>query len=154
MFLSRLFKTQRANAIGYHEKNMLRLVESNKDAALLDIGCDDGVWTLKIANTIGTKSLYGMEVIAEAARKSEMKKIIVAKADISDRFPYKSETFDVVHANMVIEHLYKTEHFVKEIFRVLKPGGYCVIGTDNLASWHNIVSLMFGWMPMASTNYS
>lgn len=48
----------------------------------------------------------------------------------------------------MIEHLGRTDSFVKEIRRVLKPFGYAVISTNNLASWHNVVSLVFGMQPM------
>ena len=154
MIFTKIFKNQRASAIRHHEKNMLSLLEKNSNHKLLDVGCDNGEWTLKVANNIGTKHIYGIELIEAAISKAKEKGIIVKKGDLSDKFPFDHNFFDVVHANMLIEHLYKTEHFVKELYRVLKPGGYCVMGTDNLASWHNIFSLIFGWMPMASTNYS
>jgi SAM-dependent methyltransferase len=56
----------------------------------------------------------------------------------------------VVHANQVIEHLVETDLFVKEIYRILKPGGYVVISTPNLASLHNLISLMLGKQPFAA----
>ena len=57
-----------------------------------------------------------------------------------------------MHANQVIEHLGDTDVFIKEIRRVLKPGGYAVICTENLASWHNIGALVFGWQPFSLAN--
>jgi SAM-dependent methyltransferase len=50
----------------------------------------------------------------------------------------------------VIEHLPRTDHFLAEIRRVLKPDGYAVISTNNLSSWHNVVSLILGWQPFPS----
>lgn len=55
--------------------------------------------------------------------------------------------FDLVHANQVIEHLYETDLFIKEIYRILKKGGYAIISTPNLAGLHNIVSLILGKQP-------
>jgi SAM-dependent methyltransferase len=52
-----------------------------------------------------------------------------------------------VHANQVIEHLRDTDLFVTEIRRVLKPGGIACISTNNLSSWHNVWSLVFGYQP-------
>ena len=52
-----------------------------------------------------------------------------------------------MHSNQVIEHLPQTDHFMREIRRVLAPGGYAVVSTNNLASLHNIVSLLAGYQP-------
>ena len=57
-------------------------------------------------------------------------------------------------SNQVIEHLADTDVFVAEIARVLEPGGYAVISTENLASWHNVFALVFGWQPFSLTNVS
>ena len=50
------------------------------------------------------------------------------------------------------------DNFVKETYRILKHGGYAIIATENLASWHNIFSLLSGKQPYSgpyvSTRYS
>lgn len=47
-------------------------------------------------------------------------------ADIQKRFPFKDETFDVVYASHVIEHIvwYKQDQVLKNLFRIVKHGGY------------------------------
>lgn len=144
----------RVNAIKQHEKNMLSLHDVNPKAKLLDVGCDDGTWTTEVARKVGTSKIYGIEIIEKSLKIAIKKGINAKKGNLSEKFPYQDNTFDIVHGNMLIEHLSRTEFFVQEVNRVLKPGGYCVIGTDNLASWHNIFSLCFGWMPMSNSNYS
>lgn len=42
---------------------------------------------------------------------------------------------------------------MSEIYRVVMLNGYVIISTENLASWHNIFSLLFGWQPFSATNY-
>ena len=54
----------------------------------------------------------------------------------------------------MIEHLVDTDNFLNEIYRVLKKDGYAIISTENLASWHNVFSLFFGWQPFSLTNIS
>ncbi len=41
------------------------------------------------------------------------------------------------------------DQFVSEIQRILVLGGYAVICTEHLASWHNI---LLGWQPFSLTN--
>ena len=45
--------------------------------------------------------------------------------DASKRLPFKDNTFDLIYASHVLEHIpwYKTEEVLKEWVRVLKPGG-------------------------------
>ena len=45
---------------------------------------------------------------------------------------YKDKSFDVVTATEVIEHLENPRLFLRDINRVLKPGGLCVLSTPNI----------------------
>ncbi len=133
--------------------NIYKLLEENSQVTLLDCGCDEGDITLEIAKRINTQKNYGIDIIKERYIKAQQKGIIVKHCDLNnERFPFESESIDVVHANQVIEHLWNLDNFLKEIHRVLKPGGYAVISTENLASWHNIFALLLGFQPFSSTN--
>ena len=37
------------------------------------------------------------------------------------------------------------DNLFKEIYRTLKPNGYCVIATPNLCSLHNRIFVLLGW---------
>lgn len=52
------------------------------------------------------------------------------RGDVS-RLPFRDGCFDLVTANMAFEHLKEPEIQLKEIFRVLKPGGELVFHTPN-----------------------
>ena len=45
----------------------------------------------------------------------------------SDTFPFPDNSFDIVFAKSVLEHIYKPETFMKEAYRVLKPAGKLVL---------------------------
>lgn len=132
------------------KKSILELVEANPEAKLLDLGCNDGIFTTEIAKKIGTKKVYGVEINPKGVKQSKKQKIKVFSYDLNKKFPFPSNYFDVITANQIIEHLYNTDGFVQEIRRVLKPKGYTIISTNNLASWHNIISLLFGYQPISS----
>ena len=72
----------------------------------------------------------------------------VRQVNLIERWPLEDASVDALHSNQVIEHLAETDHFMREIRRVLKPNGYAVVSTNNLASWHNVLSLVLGWQPL------
>ena len=49
--------------------------------------------------------------------------------------PFKDETFDLVTANMVVEHLQDPEAFLADVRRVLRPGGRFLFHTPNYLYW-------------------
>jgi SAM-dependent methyltransferase len=60
--------------------------------------------------------------------------------------PYADASFDVVTATEVIEHLEDFRRIVREIHRVLKPGGVCVLSTPNVLNLNSRLRfLSFGF---------
>ena len=132
-----------------YRKYFYEFIEEDKDAFVLDCGCWDGKNTLKYGKKAGTKNLYGIELEKNKAEIAGKKGINTQASDLNSKFPFPNNFFDVVLANHVIEHLSNPAFFVNEIHRVLKKGGYAVIGTPNLASWHNIFALFLGIQPFS-----
>ncbi|MBI2651235.1 methyltransferase domain-containing protein [Candidatus Woesearchaeota archaeon] len=131
-------------------KNSLHsLLEKNRNAKLLDCGCWDGNNTKKFGSFIGTNLLYGIEINKQKAMQALKNSVKVKVSDLNKSFPYQDNFFDVVIANHVIEHLVDVRNFISEIHRVLKKNGYAVIGTPNLASWHNVFALLLGLQPFS-----
>lgn len=138
--------------------NIENICDALRDAApietLLDLGCDDGVRTLEFAAAASCEHLLGAEVVQERADLAAARGIDVRLADFNAGLPFEDATVDAVVSNQVIEHLADTDLFVSEIRRVLRPQGLAVISTENLASWHNVTALLFGWQPFSLTNVS
>jgi 2-polyprenyl-3-methyl-5-hydroxy-6-metoxy-1,4-benzoquinol methylase len=65
-----------------------------------------------------------------------------------DPLPWEASAFDAVVAGEVIEHVVNTDHLLREVARVLRPGGVLVITTPNLASLENRIRLLLGRYPM------
>jgi ubiquinone/menaquinone biosynthesis C-methylase UbiE len=99
--------------------NFVREIKNN-NPKLLDLGCGDGGFTLKIAETIGSSRIYGIEINERAAENAMKKGMLVKVSDLNYRFPYPSNFFDIVSANQVLEHLWNTDNFFREVNRVLK----------------------------------
>jgi SAM-dependent methyltransferase len=149
-YLSNLYE----QAANFNRQNILNLFEENNGALFLDLGCDDGVLTRELAKKINTNNLYGVEIIDEQIKIAEKNGIVIKNFDLNKEFNLESDYFDIIHANQVIEHLYNSDNFISEIYRVLKPGGYAIISTENASSWCNVFASIMGWQIFSLTNIS
>lgn len=133
------------------EANRQAIVDAlsgRKLETMLDIGPHKGDYTERVAKAVGATSVAGIELIPDHVPAAEARGIKVTLADVDDGLPYADESFDLVLANQVIEHVRSTDQFMTEIRRVLRPDGIACISTNNLSSWHNIISLALGHQPM------
>ena len=64
------------------------------------------------------------------------------EADLNRSFDLESNSVDAIIANQVIEHIVDPIAFTKEIYRVLKSDGRCVITTPNIRYIRHIVHLV------------
>ena len=129
-----------------------RCLEHNPSAVLLDIGCQTGINTLRLAQTIGTDRIIGLEYNASTLQEAAAQGIRPITGDANWPLPLPDSSVDVVTAMDVVEHLVNPRMLVQNAFRVLRPGGYLVLATPNLASWHNIFALLLGLQPFSGPN--
>jgi len=144
------------NARRLNDSYVSRSIEKHGPrAVLLDVGCWDGVLTADYAKAAKAQKILGIEVVKEASDKAVQRGIEchALRADV-DPWPFQNESIDCVVSNQVVEHLSDLDHYFSEASRVLKKGGILVTSTNNLASWHNIGALFWGWAPFDLTNSS
>ena len=119
-----------------HMANVIKsLAKSKKLIKVLDVGCGTGR-LVKFLNDSGFKAIGcdSSEKAVEKAKKLNKKGIII-KASAS-RLPFGKNSFDLITAISVIEHLKKSEseNFFKEARRTLKPEGFIFLVTPNFAT--------------------
>lgn len=114
----------------------LTLVKFPENAVCLDIGCGGGRTLSELSKRTKGK-VYGVDVSDAAIKVSSRYnllnvrkgKIVVEKASVSE-LPFADAFFDVVTS---VESFYfweDKEDCVKEVFRVMKPGGTFVVMLD------------------------
>jgi SAM-dependent methyltransferase len=57
-----------------------------------------------------------------------------------ESLPIAAQAFDLVTANMVVEHLAEPERFFLEAARVLRPGGVLLVHTPNLSGYTTLMA--------------
>jgi SAM-dependent methyltransferase len=128
------------------------LIRRDEDAVFLDCGCHNGEYTRKLADLIGTQNMTGIDINEDLADDAKNNFVHMVVSDMNKPLPFSSDRFDVLTSFNLLEHLIETQLYISEIFRVLRPGGYAILNTPNLASWHNIAALVLGFQPFSGPN--
>jgi ubiquinone/menaquinone biosynthesis C-methylase UbiE len=129
-----------------------RFLEEKPGAIVLDCGTGDGNRAVALARHVGTHEILGLDLEGNLIRQAQAKGVACLVADLNEGMPVANEAIDVLLALDVVEHLVHTSTFIREAYRVLVPGGYALIATPNLASWHNIFALLLGLQPFSGPN--
>lgn len=128
-----------------NDTNILSLLETNPKALVLDVGCGDGQKSQRFKEKIGCPKIFGIDGVTQRLESASRRGVEIKKVNLEQKWPFVDQSFDVIISNQVIEHIYDLDNFISEIKRLLKPGGYAVISTENLASWHNLFALLLGY---------
>lgn len=121
-------------------------VVKNQEGNILEIGPGYGRLMLRLIK-IG-KEVIGLEMSENLVNKIKEKGLEVIKGNACD-IPFEKNKFSCVCMEEVIEHIKEQDIALKEIYRVLKPGGSLIISTPNKWIYRffmyisNIISLQF-----------
>lgn len=125
-----------------------KLNPEGRPLKLLDIGCDDGTFALRL-KSLGY-DVTGLEISRAGVAQTRKKGIKAFVGSAEKSFPVAKGSFDAAYAGDIIEHLYDTDFFIEEVMTALKQGGIFVVTTPNLASLSNRVRLLLGKLPIGS----
>ncbi len=99
----------------------------NAVGPILDIGCSTGNFMM-----VKPEIFEGVEIDEQAIRAAQSRGLNVKKIDVESQLgQLPSEKYEGVCAKQIIEHLNDPLNFLKEIKRILKPGGRAIILTLN-----------------------
>lgn len=110
------------------DKILEPVIDSMKKTTILDIACGGGGTSKQLTNYFDPANITGINIsqhqINLAAKNVPEAKFEVMSAVDLD-FP--DQSFDNIISVEAAFHFYTREKFLKEAFRVLKPGGYLVL---------------------------
>lgn len=138
-------RTRKGNYTNYRLEERAGVITSLLDGfikgginSVLDIGTADGIMLNKLAGYFNIKNTVGIDLSEEALRiANHMGGIKVSSGDFTD-LPFKEETFDLVLASAVLEHVQDTGRALDESYRVLKKKGIlCVTLPNPFYDWIN-----------------
>ncbi|HEX2395641.1 MAG TPA: class I SAM-dependent methyltransferase [Bacteroidales bacterium] len=120
---------------------------------VLDIGAGHGAFSQKLYDM--GYDVYACDLFPELF---QFDKIICTQVDITKHFPYNDNTFDLLIAIEVSEHITDHENFFSEAGRILKPGGKLYITTPNILTLKSRIRFLLSgfflaFNPLQLNNY-
>ena len=94
--------------------------------SVLDVGCGPGTITADLAERVAPGAVTGIDVAAviidQARRDNQLDNLTFAVGDCY-RLSFADDSFDIVHAHQVLQHLSDPVAALAEMRRVVEPGG-------------------------------
>ncbi|WP_240644195.1 class I SAM-dependent methyltransferase [Antribacter gilvus] len=131
------------------------------DMTLLDVGCGPGTVTVDLAERLSQGSVVGVDAsdkVLEAAREHAAEHAAARTAGQTEanvRFeqanayelPFEDDSFDVVYAHQLLQHLSDPVAALREMKRVARPGGLVAVRDADYAAmaWYPEVAELTEW---------
>jgi SAM-dependent methyltransferase len=113
---------------------------------LLDVGAGDGTLTQRLLDE--SFDVRAVDLVTKDFRPSNIE---IRTANLNHGIPFADGEFAVVVATEVVEHLENPWMFVRELYRITRPGGVVVLSTPNLGNvytrlWYALTGRLYNFM--------
>lgn len=111
---------------------ILGSIDEKKDRRLLEVGCGRGFYVNTIGRLFPKLKIWGVDLNNDYLKKADKLdgKVKLIRADVS-KLPFEDNYFDKVIASEILEHVEDDSKALREIFRVLRPGGRLIVTVPN-----------------------
>ena len=131
----------------------------HEDARILDVGCGPGTITVDLARIATAGSVVGLDrsedVIGEARATARQAGVANVEFGVGDVYAldHEDETFDVVHAHQVLQHLSDPVAALREMGRVCKPEVLVAVRDSDYSAftWWPAVPELDEWLDIYRT---
>lgn len=138
-----------ANSAGYLIPHL------RPDMTILDIGCGPGSITTDLARLVPQGHVTGVEYVADpleqARALASAQDITNVSFEIGDihHLPFADDSFDVVHAHQVLQHIADPVRALQEMRRVARPGGLVACRESASMTWYPDSEKLDTWYDLA-----
>ena len=112
-----------------HLRDILKFIEIKPQMKVLDLGCGSGYLTFPMAKENPEANILGLDIVTKTLENNaaQAKKDFLYNLEFKSydgfKFPCADESFDLIVTRYALHHFPDIEQSMKEIARVLTPGG-------------------------------
>lgn len=118
-----------------------RVAEGGQGQRILDAGCGNG-W---LASLYGAGHMVvGIDLADANLRRIRGLGMHAVKYNLDGPLPFADGVFDTVVCSEILEHIFNPDLLLREILRVLRPGGRVILTVPNLHCFRNRRDLLLG----------
>ncbi len=125
----------------------------NKTQRLLDVGSGPGTITCDFTRLVA--EVVALEPTADALALTQQeadRRGVTLTTQVGDvhKLPFDDNTFDVVHAHQVLQHIPDPVQALREMARITRPGGYVAVRDSDYSAfaWQPAIPELNDWLAL------
>ncbi|KAL4940164.1 hypothetical protein BDV06DRAFT_230515 [Aspergillus oleicola] len=128
----------------------------NPTSKILDIGCGPGSITVDLACLASSSHVTGIEYFPDpldgARALAAARGVTNVDFQVGDihALEFEDDTFDIVHVHQVLQHIKDPVQALKEMRRVVKPGGIVSARESDSFSWYPPNKGIASWVTLTT----
>jgi len=123
----------------------LSLLPDCRNFSVIELGSGAGEFARLIEPRV--KKITCVDLSAVYVKKLKQAGFEAVRTDFNQNLPFSSRIFSLAISLEVIEHVIEAELFLKEAARILRPKGYLLLSTPNIAWWGYRLMALIGRPP-------
>jgi len=152
-YYNKYWKTGQAQYSGDNQgyasnfRNWMRvqLRDIANDAMILEVGCGDGSFTRNLAEHSSRVTAVDISAAQIERNTRAHPEIAFVQHDVAQPLPFANGAFEVIWCSEVLEHLFDPGFALREMQRVLAPGGRLLVTVPYHGRLKDVLIALFRW---------
>ena len=115
------------------------------ETPILEVGCGDASFTQNLADLSSRVTAVDISTSQIERNARAYPDIKFLPHDVSQPFPFATGSFQVVWCSEVLEHLFDAGVALREMYRVLAPGGRLLVTVPYHGVFKDVLIALFKW---------